>query len=95
MEIVRLSVTKWFMNGLKIMTYPAEEEAQKAEEAKKKAAERAAKSKASTGKPKSENKAAQEKGKSPAPAENAEEKRTRRNNKDLEGQMDMFSMMGM
>lgn len=67
------------------------EKAKKAEEAKKKTAERTAKSKASTGKPKSEKKAAQEKQKIPDPAE----KKTRRNSKDLEGQMDMFSMMGM
>ena len=70
------------------------EKAKKAAEVKKKAAERAAKAKENAGNRKTENKAAQEKGKSPAPAENAEEKRTRRNNKDLEGQMDMFSMMG-
>lgn len=71
------------------------EKAKKAAEAKKKAAERAAKAKENAGNRKTENKAAQEKQKSPVPAENAEEKRTRRNNKDLEGQMDMFSMMGM
>ena len=57
--------------------------------------ERAAKSKASAGKPKSEKKAAQEKQKVPDLAEKTEEKKTRRNSKDLEGQMDMFSMVGM
>lgn len=71
------------------------EKAKKAEEAKKKAAERVAKSKVDAGKPKSEKKAAQEKQKVPASAEKTEEKKTRRNSKDLEGQMDMFSMMGM
>ncbi len=71
------------------------EKAKKAAEAKKKAAERAAKAKENAGNRKTENKAAQGTEKSPAPAEKAEEKRTRRNNKDLEGQMDMFSMMGM
>lgn len=71
------------------------EKAKKAEEAKKKAVKRVAKSKVDAGKPKSEKKAAQEKQKVPAPAEKTEEKKTRRNSKDLEGQMDMFSMMGM
>lgn len=71
------------------------EKAKKAKEAKKKAVERAAKSKASAGKPKSEKKAAQEKQKVPDLAEKTEEKKTRRNSKDLEGQMDMFSMVGM
>lgn len=71
------------------------EKAKKAEEAKKKAAERAAKSKVSTGKPKSEKKVTQEKQKASDPAEKIEEKKTRRSSKDLEGQMDMFSMMGM
>ncbi len=71
------------------------EKAKKAAEAKKKAAEWAVKSKASSDKPKTEKKAAQEKQKVPASAEKAEEKRTRRSSKDLESQMDMFSMMGM
>lgn len=70
------------------------EKAKKAAEVKKKVAERAAKAKENVGNRKTENKAVQGKKKSPAPAEEAEEKRTRRNNKDLEGQMDMFSMMG-
>lgn len=71
------------------------EKARKAAEAKKKAAEQAAKSKVNARKPKAENKAVPEKQKSPVPPEKAEEKRTRKNNKDLDGQMDMFSMMGM
>jgi len=74
--------------------YHKDDKAEEAEKTKK-AAERAAKAKKNAGNRKTENKAAQEKGKSTAPAENAEEKRTRRNNKDLEGHMDMFSMMGM
>lgn len=71
------------------------EKAKKAEETKKKAAERAAKAKENMGNPKTENKVAQEKQKSPVLADKAEKKRIRRNNADLEGQMDMFSMMGM
>lgn len=71
------------------------EKAKKAAEAKKKAAERAAKAKENVGNRKTENKAAQEKQKSPVPAEKTEEKKAKRNNKHLEGQMDMFSMMGM
>ncbi len=71
------------------------EKARKAAEAKKKAAERAAKSKASTSKSQTEKKAAQQKQEAPVLAEKTEEKRTRRNSKDLEGQMNMFSMMGM
>jgi len=74
--------------------YHKDDKAEEAEKTKK-AAERAAKAKKNAGNRKTENKAAQEKGKSPAPVENEEEKRTRRSNKDLEGQMDMFSMMGM
>lgn len=71
------------------------EKAKKAEEAKKKAEERAAKTKENVGNRKTEDKVAQEKENSPAPVEKVKEKRTQRNNKDLEGQMDMFSMMGM
>lgn len=47
------------------------------------------------GNPKTENKVAQEKQKSSVLADKAEKKRIRRNDTDLEGQMDMFSMMGM
>ena len=70
------------------------EKTKKAAESKKKMPERAARAKANTGKPKTENKAAQKKQKSHIPAEKVEEKQNRRNGKDLEGQMDMFSMMG-
>ncbi|MCI9540923.1 MAG: hypothetical protein HFG39_07655 [Lachnospiraceae bacterium] len=72
-----------------------DEKVKKAEEAKKKAEERAAKAKESMGNPKTENKAVQEKQSSPILVDKAEKKRIRRNNADLEGQMDMFSMMGM
>ncbi|MCI9058827.1 MAG: hypothetical protein HFH52_03450 [Lachnospiraceae bacterium] len=72
-----------------------EEKAKKEEEAKKRATERATKAKENACNPKTDNKAAKEKKKSHISAVKAEEKRTRKNNKDLEGQMDMFSMMGM
>ncbi len=72
-----------------------DEKVKKAEETKKKAAERAARAKENMGNPKTENKVAQEKQKSSVLADKAEKKRIRRNDTDLEGQMDMFSMMGM
>lgn len=71
------------------------EKARKAAETKKKAAERAAKAKKNVGSPKTENKAVQKKQKSSAPAEKIEDKKIKRNSKNLEGQMDLFSMMGM
>ena len=70
------------------------EKTRKAAETKKKAAEQAAKTKVNARKPKAENKVVSEKQKSPVLSEKAEEKRTRKNNKDLDGQMDIFSMMG-
>ncbi len=60
-----------------------------------KAEERAARAKENMGNPKTENKVAQEKQKSSVLADKAEKKQIRRNDTDLEGQMDMFSMMGM
>lgn len=70
------------------------EKAKKTAEAKKKEAERAAKTKENVGNCKTENKATQGKEKCPVPVEKVEEKQTRRNNKNLEGQMDIFSIMG-
>lgn len=72
------------------------EEAEKAikeAEAKKKTTEQAAKIKVN--KSKTENKIVQEKKKSSVSTKKAEKKISKRNNKDFEGQMDMFSMMDM
>ncbi len=72
----------------------AEEKKRRAARTKRQAAEMAAKSKENKGKPKGENTAARKKQTPPAPAEKVEEKKLRKSGKDLEGQMDMFSMMG-
>lgn len=72
----------------------AEEKKKRAARTKRQATEMAAKSKENKGKPKGENTAARKKQTSPAPAEKVEEKKPRKSGKDLEGQMDMFSMMG-
>jgi hypothetical protein len=75
-----------------------EEKAKKEAERKKKQAENEKKAKAKTDKPKTDDNPESKKADSvekPKPAEKKEAAKPKKNSKDMDGQMDLFSMMGM